>query len=341
MDSRDLRNIEEEYKKISGSAEQLDENPILDFLSKMSPPASKSANPNVRSGVRTPGLVNKGNPIPPQGDLAFRIQRALPRALADISRAIPAQLSGQNNPASLRQQARAQKLMTLLRTGKIDDTIKPGQVGTTGATNNNRGGNLLRGLSIGPGGFNINGRPVSTTGSTGAGGSGGGGGGGAPKGTSPANATTAQKIQGGLKTYAQQRTTNPTAAKATGDEVFKLAQQRIAAANAERARIRGTFQTDNPLMKDLRSKLPQPTAKFQDPKLKKAVGKTSGYQSLLNNPAALRTPPPALKSDVDMFDIVKGYLISEGATEDEALKRMVSMTEQEINSIVDRKNEDI
>ena len=331
MDSRDLRNLEEEYKKISGSAEQLDENPILDFLSKMSPPASQSANPNVRSGVRTPGLVNKGNPIPRQGDLAFRIQRALPRALADIPRAIPAQLSGKNNEASLRQQARAQKLMTLLRTGKIDDTIKPGQVGTTGAANNNnRGGNLLKGLSIGPGGFNINGKPVSTTGST--------GGGGAPKGTSPANATTAQKIQGGLKTYAQQRTTNPAAAKATGDAVFKLANPRIAAANAERARIRGTFQTDNPLMKDLRSKLPQPTAKFQDPKLKKAVGKTSGYQSLLNNPAALRTPPPALKSDVDMFDIVKGHLISEGATEKEALKRMVSMTEQEINTILQNIN---
>jgi len=331
MDSRDLRNLEEEYKKISGSAEQLDENPILDFLSKMSPPASQSANPNVRSGVRTPGLVNKGNPIPRQGDLSYRIQRALPKALADIPRAIPAQLRGQDNAASLRQQARAQKLMTLLRTGKIDDTIKPGEVGTTGATNNNnnRGGNLLKGLSIGPGGFNINGKPVKT------GGGSDDGGGGAPKGTSPANATTAQKIQGGLKTYAQQRTTNPTAAKATGDAVFKLAQQRIAAANAERARIRGTSQTDNPLMRDLRSKLSNPTTPTQDPKLKKLVGKTSGYQSLLKNP---NIGPTSIKSDVDMFDIVKGHLISEGATEKEALKRMVSMTEQEINTILQNIN---
>lgn len=330
MDSRDLRNLEEEYKKISGSAEQLDENPILDFLSKMSPPASQSANPNVRSGVRTPGLVNKGNPIPRQGDLSYRIQRALPKALADIPRAIPAQLRGQDNAASLRQQARAQKLMTLLRTGKIDDTIKPGEVGTTGATNNNnnRGGNLLKGLSIGPGGFNINGKPVKTDGDS-------GDRGGAPKGTSPANATTAQKIQGGLKTYAQQRTTNPTAAKATGDAVFKLAQQRIAAANAERARIRGTSQTDNPLMRDLRSKLSNPTTPTQDPKLKKLVGKTSGYQSLLKNP---NIGPTSIKSDVDMFDIVKGHLISEGATEKEALKRMVSMTEQEINTILQNIN---
>ena len=220
--------------------------------------------------------------------------------------------------------------MTLLRTGKIDDTIKPGEVGTTGATNNNnnRGGNLLKGLSIGDGGFNINGKPVKTNVDS-------GDRGGVPKGTSPANATTAQKIQGGLKTYAQQRTTNPTAAKATGDEVFKLAQQRIAAANAERARIRGTSQTDNPLMRDLRSKLSNPTTPTQDPKLKKLVGKTSGYQSLLKNP---NIGPTSIKSDVDMFDIVKGHLISEGATEKEALKRMVSMTEQEINTILQNIN---
>ena len=39
--------------------------------------------------------------------------------------------------------------------------------------------------------------------------------------------------------------------------------------------------------------------------------------------------------EVDVFDIVKGHLIDEGATEEEALKAMLSMTEEEINAVVE------
>jgi len=39
--------------------------------------------------------------------------------------------------------------------------------------------------------------------------------------------------------------------------------------------------------------------------------------------------------EVDVFDIVKGHLIDEGATEEEALKAMLSMTEEQINAIVE------
>jgi hypothetical protein len=42
-----------------------------------------------------------------------------------------------------------------------------------------------------------------------------------------------------------------------------------------------------------------------------------------------------LKQDADLFDIVKGHLMSEGATEEEALKRMAVMTEEERNEIVE------
>ena len=41
------------------------------------------------------------------------------------------------------------------------------------------------------------------------------------------------------------------------------------------------------------------------------------------------------KEDVDVFDIVKGYLMSEGLTEEEALQKMVTMTEEERQSIVE------
>ena len=39
--------------------------------------------------------------------------------------------------------------------------------------------------------------------------------------------------------------------------------------------------------------------------------------------------------EVDVVDIVKGHLIDEGATEEEALKAMLSMTEEQINAIVE------
>ena len=39
--------------------------------------------------------------------------------------------------------------------------------------------------------------------------------------------------------------------------------------------------------------------------------------------------------EVDVFDIVKGHLIDEGATEEEALKRMATMTEEERNEIIE------
>ena len=41
------------------------------------------------------------------------------------------------------------------------------------------------------------------------------------------------------------------------------------------------------------------------------------------------------KEDVEVFDIVKGYLMSEDLTEEEALQKMVTMTEEERQSIVE------
>ena len=40
-------------------------------------------------------------------------------------------------------------------------------------------------------------------------------------------------------------------------------------------------------------------------------------------------------NSADLFDIVKGYLLDEGATEEEALKRMAVMTEEERNEIIE------
>jgi hypothetical protein len=40
--------------------------------------------------------------------------------------------------------------------------------------------------------------------------------------------------------------------------------------------------------------------------------------------------------DADLFDIVKGHLVSEGLTEDEAIQKMVTMTEEERNAIAEQ-----
>lgn len=68
------------------------------------------------------------------------------------------------------------------------------------------------------------------------------------------------------------------------------ANQKLAAAAAERERIRGTAQTDNPLMKDMRSRLPL-TPSVQAPAVKD-LG--LGQQSLSQNPnaAIAATPKP-------------------------------------------------
>ena len=72
------------------------------------------------------------------------------------------------------------------------------------------------------------------------------------------------------------------------------AHPKLAAAAAERARIRGTSETDNPLMKDMKANLPAPT-KAQDPNFQSIMksGKTGdqGYQSLTQNPNVRATAP--------------------------------------------------
>ena len=74
-----------------------------------------------------------------------------------------------------------------------------------------------------------------------------------------------------------------------GMEIWRKSNTKLAAASAERERIRGTAQTDNPLMKDMRDRLPV-TPTVQAPAVKD-LG--SGQQSLAQNKFAGRSPEPA------------------------------------------------
>ena len=68
------------------------------------------------------------------------------------------------------------------------------------------------------------------------------------------------------------------------------ANPKLAAASAEKARIRGTQQTDNPLMKDMRSRLPMNSPSVQSPAVSK-LG--AGNQSLSQNPNAFKAATPS------------------------------------------------
>lgn len=76
--------------------------------------------------------------------------------------------------------------------------------------------------------------------------------------------------------------------RTSGMEIWKKANPELADAAAKKARIRGTAQTDNPLIdKQMRSRMPAGAPTVQSPRVAK-LG--SGNQSLVNNPNAGRSP---------------------------------------------------
>jgi hypothetical protein len=159
-----------------------------------------------------------------------------------------------------------------------------------------------------------------------------------------------------------------TGDKAKDMDTWAKANPKLAAAAAERERTRGTQQTDNPLMKDFRSRLPMNSPSVQSPDVTK-LG--SGNQSLTQNPNALKsapekptptatpTPttsfkttsspkvsslskeaakrPPAFQANhYDPFDVVVGHLLDEGYadTEEAAVAIMANMSEEWIQTIL-------
>ena len=213
----------------------------------------------------------------------------------------------------------------------------------------------LKGLSIGPGGFNINNKPAAPAAKP----SGGGpfqsmpnfqptAPAAKPAATTPAparpSAAASARPSAGAParpaataaprpaataaprptaTAAPKPAATAPAAKPAGSAMdqFAKANPKLAASAAERDRTRGTSATTNPLMKDMKSRLPAPktpsptTAKTGFDLAKKGVNLAAGF---------------------DMFDAVKGYLIGEGYadTEEAALAIMINMSEEWKQSII-------
>ena len=232
---------------------------------------------------------------PPPGDVGYRLGRGLVGALRDLPSATMAQLQGKENEALKRQGQRGEKLRSLITTGKIEDkpaVTKPQpqkplvdpKTGRNVFDGTTPAGSAARPPAAGRGAAGSTARP-----SGGAGGAAGSAS--RPSGGAGGAAGSAAKPSGG----AAASPTKPAPAGQTGDkakdmDTWAKANPKLAAAAAERQRIRGTQQTDNPLMKDFRSRLPMNSPSVQSPDV---ANLGAGNQSLTQNPNALKAATPA------------------------------------------------
>ena len=122
-----------------------------------------------------------------------------------------------------------------------------------------------------------------------------GGGGGTAARPSGGGAGTAARPSGGGAGTAATVPSRQTGNKEADMATWAKAHPDLATAAAERARIRGTQETDNPLMKDFRSRLPAASS----PQSPAVANLGAGNQSLVNNPNAIRpVPTPATRPAV-------------------------------------------
>jgi len=123
----------------------------------------------------------------------------------------------------------------------------------------------------------------------------------------------------------------------TPEQKWEKANPGLAAARRERKAIRGTSETDNPLMQGLRSGLPAAKTALDTTAFKADLAqsgiKPSAYSSLLNNPRRMKYQQPS----VEAYDVVLDYLLSEGHadTVEEAHYVMMQMDSEYIQSIVE------
>ena len=164
----------------------------------------------------------------------------------------------------------------------------------------------LKGLSIGAGGFNINGKPVQTT---------------------PARPATSAAPAAKPAPAA----TAPAAKPAAAAPAAKPAAAASTATPAAPAR-RSLAQD----LEDLRAMRAASAMRQAGQKINGKIPTGADVQAASKSVSDLnKGARQYMKQDVDLFDIIKGYLLDEGATEEEALKMMAVMTEEERNEIIE------
>jgi hypothetical protein len=224
-------------------------------------------------GVYSP--AESGEYLVESPNLVQRVGRGIANSLRDLPSATMSQLQGQgankSNDAALQRQAqRGKNLQRLLSTGTLNKpAAKPsalaGRVSsTTDIAALRRGQEQARKDQLAK----------------------------ASKAPKPAPPTPGAGAKVAPTAATKPKFTPQTGDKAKDTATWAKANPTLAAASAERARIRGTQQTDNPLMKDMKSRLPMNSPSVQSPSVSN-LGQ--GNQSLVNNPNALKaaTPKPS------------------------------------------------
>jgi hypothetical protein len=162
-------------------------------------------------------------------------------------------------------------------------------------------------------------------------------------GVRPAQSTITQAGLNLLRS--QERPTAPSGAAPTTPST-PLADKVTPAAKPSTS-VAGTFKPvpGAPTQASLATARPAPEKanilgnKASDLAASQAKAKADSLAQAAKNRARGQRPMSArermLNQDLDLFDIVKGYLLDEGATEEEALKRMAVMTEEEKNEIIE------
>ena len=160
----------------------------------------------------------------------------------------------------------------------------------------------------------------------------------APKPAEPTPTPTPKPVP--VKSTRQQKLDKINADKTlTPEQKWEKANLGLAAARRERKAIRGTSETDNPLMQGLRSGLPAAKTALDTTAFKADLArsgiKPSAYSSLLNNPRRMKYQQPSVEKEA--YDVVLDYLLSEGHvdTVEEAHYVMMQLDSEYIQSIVD------
>ena len=137
----------------------------------------------------------------------------------------------------------------------------------------------------------------------------------------------------------------PASAKPqTGDKkadmaAWAKANPALAAKKAERDRTRGTSATTNPLMKDMKSRMPAP--KPVKPATK-ATAAPNPAKPTAGAQAAMKAAPLKLNNSTDLsaFDVILEHLVEQGFPVEEALKLMVNMSEEKREKILSTLSEE-
>ena len=175
-------------------------------------------------------------------------------------------------------------------------------------------------------------------------GSGGGGGGSASR-PAPTPAPAAPKpspVAAYMTAAAKARKSGDPAEMAKvrdmGMDIWRKSNPKLAAAADERARTRGTSATTNPLMGDMKSKLPSPQTPAPTPTPKVTI---STDKQMSTTADALSKNPIKKEVKKEAYDVVLDYLLSEGHADtlSEAHYVMLQMDAEHIQNIIEAQGE--